>query len=76
MDLKVVNRMYMQNDFTVLREFQKTARKSFKSSTKEVDFVNNSDKARKVINKWVDKTTGHKITRILEPGKTRQQGTR
>jgi serine protease inhibitor len=76
MELKVVNRMYMQNNFTVLKEFRKTAKKLFRSETKEVDFVKNSDKARKVINKWVDKTTRHKITQIIEPGKTKQQGTR
>jgi serine protease inhibitor len=69
MDLKVVNRMYMQSNFSILKDFRKLARKSFRSDTKEVDFEKNSDKATRVINKWVDKATGHKITQIVEPGK-------
>jgi serine protease inhibitor len=68
MDLKVVNRMYIQSNFSVLKDFRRLARKSFGSDSKEVDFVN-SNKATRAINKWVDKNTGHKITQLVEPGK-------
>jgi serine protease inhibitor len=61
--------MYIQNSFSVLKDFRKVARKSFRSDTKEVDFVHNREKARKTINKWVEKKTGQKITEIIEPGK-------
>jgi serine protease inhibitor len=44
------------------------ARKSFGSDTKEVDFVNNWEKATRNINKWVEKKTRQKITKIVEPG--------
>jgi len=69
MNFQVVNRMYIQNSFSVLKDFRKVARKSFRSDTKEVDFVHNREKARKTINKWVEKKTGQKITEIIEPGK-------
>jgi len=69
MNLQVVNRMYIQNSFSVLKDFRRLARKSFRSDTKEVDFVNNWEKARRTINKWVEKKTGKKITQIVEPGK-------
>lgn len=69
MNFQVVNRMYIQNNFTVLKDFRKLARKSFGSDTKEVDFVNKWEKARKTINKWVEKNTEQRITQIVEPGK-------
>lgn len=69
MNFQVVNRMYIQNSFNVLKDFRKLARKSFRSDTKEVDFANNWEKARRIINKWVEKKTGQKITQIVEPGK-------
>lgn len=69
MNLEVANRMYIQNNFSVLKDFRKVARKSFGSDTKEVDFVNNWEKATRTINKWVEKTTKQKITQIVEPGK-------
>ena len=61
--------MYIQDSFSVLKDFRKLARKSFGSDTKEVDFVNNTEIARRTINKWVEKKTGQKITQIVEPGK-------
>jgi serine protease inhibitor len=45
------------------------ARKSYGSDTKEVNFVKNFEKARRIINNWVEKRTRHKITQIIEPGK-------
>jgi serpin B len=68
MNLEAVNRMYIQADFKVLKDFQKLARKSFGSDTKQVNFVNNYEKARRTINKWVEKKTRQKITQIIEPG--------
>jgi serine protease inhibitor len=69
MNFQVVNRMYIQNSFNILKGFRKVARKSFRSDAKEVDFMNNWEKARRTINKWVEKKTGQKITQIIEPGK-------
>jgi serine protease inhibitor len=61
--------MYIQNSFNVLPVFRKLARRSFRSDTKEVNFVNNHEKARRNINKWIEKKTGQKITEIIGPGK-------
>ena len=69
MNLQVANRMYIQNSFSVLKDFRKLARKSFGSDTKQVDFVKNGEKARRNINRWVEKKTEHKITQIVDPGK-------
>ena len=68
MNFQVANRMCIQNSFHVLKDFRKLARKSFGSETKEVDFVNNWEKATRNINKWVEKKTNRKITQIVEPG--------
>jgi serine protease inhibitor len=45
------------------------ARKSFRSDTKEVNFVKNPEKARKIINNWVEKRTRNKIIQMIGPGK-------
>lgn len=61
--------MYLQTNFNVLKDFRRVIRKSFGSDTKEVDFEKNSEKARRIINNWVEKRTSHKIIQMIGPGK-------
>lgn len=69
MNLEIANRMYLQTNFNVLKDFRRVIRKSFGSDTKEVDFEKNSEKARRIINNWVEKRTSHKIIQMIGPGK-------
>ncbi|PNF34040.1 Leukocyte elastase inhibitor C [Cryptotermes secundus] len=66
--LEVANRMYIQATFKVLKDFRRTVRKTFRSDTKEVNFVENHEKARRIINNWVEKRTRHKIKQMIGPG--------
>lgn len=68
MSLEVANRMYIQATFNVLKDFRKTVRKTFGSDTREVNFVKNHEKARRIINNWVEKRTRHKIKQMIGPG--------
>lgn len=68
MSLEVANRMYIQATFNVLKDFRRTVRKTFGSDTKEVNFVKNHEKARRIINNWVEKRTRHKIKQMIGPG--------
>jgi serine protease inhibitor len=68
MSLEVANRMYIQASFNVLKDFRRTVRKTFGSDTKEVNFEKNHEKARRIINNWVEKRTRHKIKQMIGPG--------
>jgi serine protease inhibitor len=68
MSLEVANRMYIQASFNVLKDFRRTVRKTFGSDTKGVNFVTNHEKARRIINTWVEKRTRDKIKQIIGPG--------
>lgn len=68
MSLEVANRMYIQATFKVLKDFRRTVRKTFGSDTKEVNFMKNHEKARRIINNWVEKRTRHKIKQMIGPG--------
>jgi serine protease inhibitor len=61
MSLEVANRMYIQASFNVLKDFRRTVRKTFGSDTKEVNFEKNHEKARRIINNWVEKRTRQMI---------------
>jgi serpin B len=68
MSLEVANRMYIEASFIVLKDFRRTIRKTFGSDTKGVHFVANHEKARRIINTWVEKRTRDKIKQIIGPG--------
>jgi serpin B len=67
--MEVANRIYIQASFNVLKDFRRTVRKTFGSDTKSVNFVTNHEKARRIINTWVEKRTRNKIKQMIGPGK-------
>jgi serine protease inhibitor len=67
-DLEIINRMYLQNSFHVLDDFHSVARKSFGLDTREIDFRENSEGARTIINNWIQNKTKNKITEMIGPG--------
>ncbi|KAJ4439715.1 hypothetical protein ANN_07843 [Periplaneta americana] len=66
--LEVATRLYLQTGAPVLKEFRKAARKAFLADTKELDFARNTEKARRIINNWVQKRTHSKISNMIAPG--------
>ncbi|PSN37354.1 hypothetical protein C0J52_18814 [Blattella germanica] len=67
-DLEIANKLYVQSSFNISKDFRRAARKAFGTDARELNFQRNPEKARKVINSWVEKRTNQKITQIIEPG--------
>ena len=66
--VKSANKVWMQENFEILSEFQQCVKTYFLSEIGEADFVSNSEGARKEINAWVEKKTNSKIKSLIPPG--------
>ncbi|MCI0637573.1 MAG: serpin family protein [Gemmataceae bacterium] len=66
--LQIANRLWGQKDYGFLPDFLKIGQSSFGAGLEEVDFVADTEAARKTINAWVEKETQDKIKELLKPG--------
>ncbi|XP_022245030.1 leukocyte elastase inhibitor A-like isoform X1 [Limulus polyphemus] len=65
-DLYVANRLYLQNDFSVLPTYSNALEEKYGSSCASVDFVNNPGEAAASINRWVAEMTKGKIQDLIQ----------
>jgi serpin B len=72
--LKIANKIYVQNGYTIKPKFNEIVAKKFKSAVENIDFVKNVEAANE-INQWVESKTNNKIKNLIDPnmlnGKTR-----
>jgi serpin B len=66
--LSVANALWGQKNFGFLPDFLNLTRDRYGAGLHEVDFVNATEAARKLINAWVEKETQDKIKDLLQPG--------
>jgi serpin B len=66
--LKIANRLWGQKDYGFLPDFLKTGQDQYRAGLKEVDFIDDSEGARKAINAWVEDATNQKIKDLIKPG--------
>jgi serine protease inhibitor len=66
--LNIANRLWGQKDYGFLPDFLKISADLYQAGLKEVDFINDTDGARKAINAWVEKATNDKIKDLIKPG--------
>lgn len=68
--LSVANALWGQKGYGFLNEFLTLTKKNYDAGLRELDFVNpvEREKARKTINKWVEKKTNKKIKDLIQPG--------
>jgi serpin B len=66
--LSVANALWGQQGFGFLPDFLNLTRDRYGAGLHEVDFVNATEAARKLINAWVEKETQDKIKDLLPPG--------
>jgi serpin B len=66
--LSVANALWGQKGFGFLPDFLNLTRDRYGAGLHEVDFVNATEAARKLINAWVEKETQDKIKDLLPPG--------
>jgi len=67
-ELITANRLWGQKGFTFQPAFLKIANDQYGAGFKEVDFIDESEKARLTINAWVEEQTKQKIKELLKPG--------
>jgi len=64
--IKIANKVFVNKNFSILRDFQEILRKSFHSDIKNMDF-GNSEWAADTINNWVEDRTRNKIKDLIQP---------
>jgi serpin B len=66
--LSVANALWGQDGYGFLPEFLKTVKTNYGAGLSEVDFVKDTEGARKTINTWVEKETRDKIKDLIPEG--------
>lgn len=62
------NRIWIEKNFTLGKDFVKTMKKSYDAAVKQVDFSGDPEGARGDINDWVAQQTGGRITGLVPGG--------
>ncbi|KAM4705023.1 serpin B6-like [Rhinophrynus dorsalis] len=66
--LNSANRIYFDNNFDIIQAYIEACKLWYHSEPQKVDFMNNPDGSRKLINDWVEQNTGGKIQNLLPSG--------
>jgi len=67
-ELSVANALWAQKDYKFLDSFLKITRESYGAEVNRVDFVTQTEEARKTINDWVSRKTKEKIKDLIASG--------
>jgi len=67
-ELHIANALWGQKGYKFLDEFLDLTRENYGAGLKEVNFVRETEKARKTINEWVEEKTRDKIKDLIKPG--------
>ncbi|XP_014363629.2 antichymotrypsin-2 isoform X2 [Papilio machaon] len=65
-DLRMANRIYVANGYTLNKDYAAVVRQTFQSEVKNVDFTA-SQSAAKEINTWVEQQTNNRIKDLVDP---------
>ena len=66
--LFAANRLFLQKSFEILKTYKKGTSEFFDAKLAQVDYIRNAEKARRQINRWVEKKTSDKIKDLISPG--------
>jgi serpin B len=66
-ELSVANALWGQKGCGFLDEFLELTEKKYAARLREVDFVTETEKARKLMNRWVEEQTNNKIKELIQP---------
>jgi len=68
LELHTANALYAQNDYPFSEDYFNLIRTNYGAEAQNLDFKNETEKSRLVINKWVKEQTRDKIEELLKPG--------
>lgn len=66
--LKTVNALWIQKDYKVQKEYLNLVEKYYKGRVENLDFINESEKSREIINSFIEKETYEKIKNLIPRG--------
>jgi serpin B len=66
--LTIANALWVEKNYSLLRDFLDLTNKHYKASLNSVDFITIPEKVRIQINKWVEEKTNNKIQDLIQPG--------
>jgi len=67
-ELMVANRLWGQKGYQFLDPFLNTTKTCYGAELATVDFIDDTEGARKTINAWIEKQTKNRIKDLLKPG--------
>jgi serpin B len=67
-ELIVANALWGQKGYGFLKEFLQLVESDYDGQLNDVDFISDTESARKTINAWVEKKTKDKIKDLITPG--------
>lgn len=67
-ELNTANAIWPQEDYNILPEYVGIIEDVYKGKATEVDYVNDPDGSRNMINDWVEEKTNDKIVDLIPPG--------
>ena len=66
--LRIANKMWGQKEYVFLKDYCKNIADNYGAETERLDFINNPEKSRLIINEWVSTQTERMIQNIIPPG--------
>jgi serpin B len=72
--LRIANAAFAQRDWAILATFLDRIAATFGSGLRLVDYIDDTEGARRTINAWVGKRTQGRIPELLEPGTVTRDG--
>ena len=67
-ELTTANRLFVQKDFSLSREFAEGIKKFYDAGIASVDYQKDAEGARREVNKWVEEKTKQKIKNLIAEG--------
>ena len=67
-ELLAANRLFLQTDFNLLQDFVEGTKTFYDAEVGEVDYKDDTENARKVVNAWVEEKTKQKIQNVIPEG--------
>jgi len=66
-ELDIANALWGQKDYVFLAHFLENMRQYFEAALNKVDFINDTEGARRTINSWISSKTAGKIHELIGP---------
>jgi len=66
--LNSANALWIQKDYKILKEYKEIVKKYYLSEIENLDFINEGEKSRRIINSWVEEKTQGKIKDLIPEG--------